>query len=92
MEESDFIVFFESTRLFVLFARHGGQTQPAVSRCHPGQGEENPNCKGVVGNGRVLKGKLPVKVELKSGTGPAYLKASERTKTQDISVSTGEKS
>ncbi|GAB6192951.1 hypothetical protein [Desulfocastanea catecholica] len=36
-----------------LFARHGGQTQPAERRCHPDQGEDNPNRKGVAGNGRV---------------------------------------
>ncbi len=36
-----------------LFARHGGQTQPEASRRHPDQGEDNPNCKGVAGNGRV---------------------------------------
>jgi len=36
-----------------LFARHGGQTQPALSRRHPDQGEDNPNRKGVAGNGRV---------------------------------------
>jgi len=28
--------------LFV-FARHGGQTQPAERRRHPDQGEDNPN-------------------------------------------------
>jgi hypothetical protein len=38
---------------FFLFARHGGQTQPAERRCHPDQGEDNPNRKGVAGNGRV---------------------------------------
>ena len=36
-----------------LFARHGGQTQPASGRRHPDQGEDNPNRKGVAGNGRV---------------------------------------
>ncbi len=36
-----------------LFARHGGQTQPAERRRHPDQGEDNPNRKGVAGNGRV---------------------------------------
>ncbi len=36
-----------------VFARHGGQTQPASCRRHPDQGEDNPNRKGVAGNGRV---------------------------------------
>ena len=36
-----------------LFARHGGQTQPALSWRRPDQGEDNPNRKGVAGNGRV---------------------------------------
>jgi len=36
-----------------LFARHGGQTQPAFSWRHPDQGEDSPNRKGVAGNGRV---------------------------------------
>ena len=36
-----------------LFARHGGQTQLALSKRHPDQGEDNLNRKGVAGNGRV---------------------------------------
>ena len=36
-----------------LFARHGGQTQPASSWRHPDQGEDNPKRKGVTGNGGV---------------------------------------
>jgi hypothetical protein len=37
-----------------LFARHGGQTRPVERhrRC-PDQGEDNPNRKGVIGNGGV---------------------------------------
>ena len=34
---------------FFLFARHGGQTQPALSWRHPDQGEDNPNRKSKIG-------------------------------------------
>ena len=37
-----------------LFAQRSGQTRPvARDRRHPDQGEDNPNRKGVAGNGRV---------------------------------------
>jgi len=36
------------------FAQRSWQTRPvARNRRHPDQGEDNPNRKGVVGNGRV---------------------------------------
>jgi len=39
------------TGRFFWFARHGGHPQPALSWRHPDQGEDNPNRKGVAGNG-----------------------------------------
>jgi hypothetical protein len=43
----------ETVPLFV-FAQRSGQTQPVErNRRRPDQGEDNPNRKGVAGNGRV---------------------------------------
>jgi len=36
-----------------MFAQHSWQTQPALGRHHPDRGEDNPNGKGVTGNGWV---------------------------------------
>jgi hypothetical protein len=42
------------SRPFLLFAQRSWQTRPvARNGRHPDQGEDNPNRKGVAGNGRV---------------------------------------
>ena len=43
------------TGLFLLFDRHGGQSQPAERRRHPGQGEDNPESQGRCWQRQALK-------------------------------------